>query len=239
MTSLPAYLYLFGKKKYASTKLTTLIQKTPTRQTLSPRFFSNYLRLNPYGKNLAINRLDIDKINKKLKAFPIFKSIDAEMTKEGALQINYFLRNPEYQLKDYTNCGIDDEGFLMPLTPFYTPKKLTQVFLGLDKLDFSKAYQVSLANEVIHFFRLNQLDQLTVTMIDLSKMKAVIKSHQEVIVTIEFLDKKHYLRLHPQNINKGLTRYVSLFKEPSLRQKILGSCLFDARISKFATLKSL
>lgn len=219
--------------------LTTLIQKTPTRQTLSPRFFSNYLGLNPQGKNLAIKRLDIDKINKKLKSFPIFKSIDAEMTKEGALQVSYFLRNPEYQLKDYSHCGVDEEGFIVPLTPFYTPKKLTQIFLGLEQLTFLKAHHITLANQVMDFFRLHQLDQLTVAMIDLSKMKAAIKSHQEVIVTVEFLDKKHYLRLHPHYINKALIRYVSLFKEPSLREKILGHCLFDARITKFATLKSL
>jgi hypothetical protein len=239
MISLPTYLYLFGQKKLASTKLTTLIQKTPTMQALSPRFFSNYLGLNPKGKNIAIKRLDIQKINKKLKAFPIFKSIHAEFTKEGELEVNYHLRSPQYTLKDFSNCGVDEEGYLFPLAPFYTPKKLTQIYLGLQDLNFSKKHYVLLANQIIEFFNLNKLDQLSIALIDLSKMNSNLKSHQEVIVTIEFLDKKHYLRIHPQNMDKALTRYVSLFKESSIKDKIFNSCVFDARIQKFATLKAI
>lgn len=237
--SLPAYLFLFGQKNYASTTLTTLIQKTPTIQMLSPRFFSNYLGLNPSGKNIDIRKLDISKINKKLKAFPIFKTIEAEFTKEGELFVSYHLRNPQFRLKDFTNCAVDEEGFVIPLSSFYTPKNLPHLYLGLQELDFSKNHQINLANQIINFFVINNLDQLSVTLIDLSRLNSKLKSHQEVIVTIEFLDKKHFLRIHPQIIDKALIRYVSLFKENALKDKILNSCIFDARILKFATLKSV
>lgn len=237
--SLPAYLFLFGEKKYEATILTTLIQKTPTVNALSPRFFSNYLGLRPQGRNIAIRKLDIQKINKKLKAFPIFKTIEAEFTKEGQLLVNYHLRNPHFSLKDYTNCGVDEEGFIIPLTSFYTPKKLPQIYLGLEELSFTKSHDTQIANQIIDFFRKNRLDQLTVSLIDLSKTNRMLKSHKEVIVIIEFLDKKHYLRIHPENVDKALARYISLFKEPSVKSIIFNNCIFDGRIQKFATIKPI
>lgn len=237
--SLPAYLFLFGKKTQTSTRLTTLIQKTPTIQTLSPRFFSNYLGLNPCGKNIDIRKLDITKINKKLKQFPIFKNIHAEFTKDKELLLSYHLRNPCYLLKDYSNCAIDEEGYVIPLNPYYSPKKLPYLYIGIAELSWSQSYHIDLAHQVVDFFINHKIDQLSIAMIDLSRMRSNIKSHHEVIVTVEFLDKVHYLRLNPANIEKALTRYVSLFKETELRDKILGNAVFDARIQKFSTLKSV
>lgn len=235
--SLPAYLFLFGKKNLPSRLLTTLEQKTPTINSLSPRFFSNYLGLKPGGHSLNIQKLDINKISSKLKQFPIFKQIDAEFTSQGSLLVSYELRTPIYRLNDFSNCGVDVEGRLMPLVPFYSPKNLPFLYLGLDDVKWEQSQSVDFANQIVDFFNQNGLDRLEIIMIDLSRLKSPLKSHREVIVTVRFLDKIHYLRINANFLNKALSRYASLFKEPKLKDKLFDHCVFDARIMKFATLR--
>lgn len=237
--SLPAYLYLFGKKYQRPVLLKALIQKTPTIDQLSPRFFSDYLGLSPLGQPLILKRLDAVKIQNRLKEFPVFKSIEAEFTPLGELCVSYDLRRPLFELYDYKNCGLDKEGFITPLVPFYSPKKLPQIYLGLKQLSWDEPHNISQALDIVDFFEKNQFQGINLKRIDLSRLNHKLISHREIIVIVSVGNVDHYLRIHPSLIQKALVRYVSIFLEPKLKKTISKSCVFDARISKFATIKNL
>lgn len=237
LVSLPTYLFLFGKKEDKVFLLRTIIQKTTTINPLSPRFFSDYLGLSPSGKALNLHKLDESKIQKKLQEFPIFKTIQAQLSEQGELLVSYELRKPIFILSDYGNLGLDAEGYILPLKPYYSPKILPQVYLGIEHFQWNHKHPISHALEVLSFFQKQHNDAFSIQTIDLSRLSHKIPAHREVIVTMVFLNKKHYLRLHPDRIEMALKRYIHLFTEAKLQSQLAKSFIFDARITKFATLK--
>jgi len=237
LISLPAYLVLFGEKEKPSVLLKTLIQKTPTSQALSARFFSDYLGLSPGGRFQILQKLDLSKIQKKLEEFPIFKHVHAEFTPIGELLVSYELRKPVLALKDYAQLGVDAEGMIVPIAPYYSPKRLPEVYLGLKTIEWNRAQQVNQALDIMAYFDHHALETFTLKLIDLSRLTHSIPSHREIIVTISIFNKNHYLRLNPQHVDRALHRYMRLFKEAKLKNQLHESIIFDARITKFATLK--
>ena len=236
--SLPAYLILFGKKNEQAVILNVLIQKTPTLNALSPRFFSDYLGLCPNGRPLLLKKLDQLKIQKKLQEFPVFKTIQSELTHGGELIVSYELRKPLYILKDYDNLGLDQEGVIIPITPYYSPKKLPEVYLGLDKVTWNKKHKIEYAHQIVSYFNKYRLDIFNIKLIDLSLLDHAIPAYREVVLTVEVFGHSHYLRINPQHVEKALDRYIRLFKEAKLMGQLQKPVIFDARILKFAVLKN-
>jgi len=236
---LPVYLILFGKKETSPLYLKTIVQKTTTIESLSPRFFSDYLGLSPKGRSLHIQNLDIRKIQKKLSEFPIFEKVQSEFTPQGELLVSYELRRPLFSLLDFSNCGLDSLGFFIPMAPYYSPKKLASIFLGIKNLEWNKAYDIKEAVEILNFFSPYLSEDFNIKLIDLSHLKESIPARREIIVTIAFAKASHFLRLNPKHLHKALDRYMLLFKEPTLQEQIIRDVIFDARISRFATLKKL
>jgi len=238
IVSLPVYLYLFVQKEKTPIYLTTLIQKTHGLDSVSARFFSDYLGLYPYGMPLKIKRLDAKKIEKKLRDFPIFQDVDVEFTPQGELLVTYDLRKPLFYLRDYNNCALDFEGRVLPLVPFYSPKKLPHIYLGLQRLLWNQSHDIELASSIIRYFNHDRLQLFELKLIDLSKLKALVPSHREVILTLSISGHLHYLRINPGHWHRALNRYIRLFEEAKLSKTLDQDVIFDARISKFATLKT-
>jgi len=236
---LPVYLWLHGEKQKQALILTTLVQKTPTRTYLSPRFFSDYLSLSPKGQKITLSLLDVKKIEKKLAAFPLFAHIEAKISNSGELILSYELREPRFFLGDYSGLGLDKEGRIIPLQPFFSPKILPRVWLGLDKIDWNKAYGIEKAEAIALFFEMAPYRDFQLQSIDLSQLLHPIVAHHEIIVKVGHFGSLHYLRIHPQRIEQALKRYVKIFEEESLNNYSGSSFIFDARVKKFATLKVL
>ncbi len=236
---LPAYLWLYGEKKTYALTLTTLVQKTPTRTYLSPRFFSDYLALSPKGQKITLSLLDVKKIEKKLAAFPLFAHIEAKISNSGELILSYELREPRFFLGDFSDLGLDKGGRVIPLKPFFSPKILPCVWLGLHKIDWTRAYLIEKAVEVALFFEDTTYRNFQLESIDLSRLDHPITAHHEIIVKVLHFGNVHYLRIHPDRIAQALKRYAKIFDEDSLQNYSRSSFVFDARIKKFATLKVL
>ncbi len=206
---------------------------------MSPRFFSDYLKLAPRGKLLKIKTLDHNSIQKKLLEFPVFQSILSDVTEQGDLVVSYQLRKPLFRVHDYNNCGLDQQGYIIPLAPFYSPKNLPKIYLGLKTLSWSRVDEIDKACQVLNFFNQKSQEVFKVAMIDISTLQDPRVYRREVIVTLIVRDQTHYLRINSLFIEKALQRYVRLFEEPKLDSELNSCVIFDARICKFATLKKL
>jgi hypothetical protein len=239
VVSLPTYLYLYGKKETKPKVLTTLIQKTSFSTPISPRFFSDYLMLNPSGKWLEISKLDETKIENKLKEFPIFDKIQAHILSTGELEIAYDLKKPQFLLADFTNLAIDPKGSIFPLRPFFPPKKIPQVYLGIQSIDWKSINNIKKALQIQKILDEILDDEIDIEMIDLSNQDHKVSSLKQIVVTLSYKGIKHYLRLSPDHLEKALLRYLTLYKENDLNEFLSSNLVFDARFKKFATLKML
>lgn len=237
--SLPVYLLLFAEKAKTPVHLKTLIQKTPSLNSLSPRFFSDYLSLRPKGNYLKIDKLDIGKINSKLESFPIFKKVEAVFSHQGQLEIYYELRTPYAYLKDFSQLALDQEGYVIPANLFFSPKKLPFVYLGLHSITWNSSHDMTLVKQIIDAIAPFENQTLKLELIDVSLLSHKLASHREVVVTVSYNKHSHYLRIKPQLVDLAISRYVQLFHEKHLGSTLDQDLIFDARISKFATLKPL
>ena len=66
---------------------------------------------------------------------PLIKKASIKKIPPGTLYIEYQMRVPLAYLGDYTNTALDEEGYLFPFSPFFTPKKLPIIYLGLQQDD--------------------------------------------------------------------------------------------------------
>jgi len=117
----------------------------------------------------------------------------------NTLIINYIARKPMAFLSDYENVVIDDEGALFPLSPYYTPKVLPKVYMGIQIEPF--AYGIIedekwiIAKEILIYFKRLNVKGLRVHKIDVSKIRADSMGKREVILTLyDKLGKKEYIR---------------------------------------------
>ena len=82
-----------------------------------------------YWKSHVLQKPFVKKI-RSTDQHPIFRDFNPTMLSLDSLNIDYQVRTPAFKVQDYKNLGLDEEGVLIPLHPFHTPKKVPLVFLG-------------------------------------------------------------------------------------------------------------
>jgi hypothetical protein len=66
-----------------------------------------------------------------LLACPLISEAKVKRVPPGTLYIDYSIRKPIACLADYQNIGLDRDGYIFPIAPFYSPKNLPEIYLGL------------------------------------------------------------------------------------------------------------
>jgi hypothetical protein len=79
----------------------------------------------------SLYTLDCKKAALKLLSSPLISEASVKKVFPGTLYIEYEIRKPIAYLADYQNIGIDREGYLFPMSPFFSPKELPELYLGL------------------------------------------------------------------------------------------------------------
>ncbi len=162
---------------------------------------------------------------KKLIQSALIKEV--KLTKEypNSLIIDYTTREPIAYLSDYENLVVDQDGVLFPLSPFFTPKVLPEVYLGIkiEPFKYGKLCdeKLELALKILNLFEQYHIKGLTIKKIDISKLRVESLGQQEIVITlIEELGKKNYLRflrLTHDHYPEELEHFFSL-KQMSLPQ---------------------
>ncbi|PCI76715.1 hypothetical protein COB21_04100 [Candidatus Aerophobetes bacterium] len=159
------------------------------------------LELFKYIGNLeepVINNKKIKLLTKRLLNLPMIESGFIKK-RRSTLVIGYQLRTPLFILEDYENIGIDKEGFLFPLYPFYAVQKRVKLLLGckfqqaplgiaIDDVKFQKVLQLyphlSLPDESL--LRLELIDVSLIDAMSLGSRKIVVHylwNDAQVVVT--------------------------------------------------------
>lgn len=107
-----------------------IIQTGPVKEALRTVYLAELLGLS-LDKPTNLFQFDIKQAEKQLLSSPVIKTATVKRVPPDILYIDYSVRQPIAMLYDYFNSAIDEEGYIFPIQPFFTPKRLPEVYLGL------------------------------------------------------------------------------------------------------------
>lgn len=143
---------------------------------------------------------DLVKAQNRLKSNPLIRSATVKKIPPKTIYVDYALRKPIAFLGDYSNTAIDNEGYLFPFKPFFTPKSLPEIVVGLtsfgdpsDDVDSGcwgkslKGQRAKLALKIYQLVQKNfcQDGMTRLIKIDTSKAYALSYGQRQIVVVLE------------------------------------------------------
>jgi hypothetical protein len=129
-----AYLFWTHQKQYRlkdpKYKVVAMIQTGPEKEALKTSYLAEILGL-ANDVPLSLYSIDLKRAREKLLSSPLIAQAKVQRIPPGTLYVDYEVRKPVAWLADYQNTAIDAEGYLFPVAPFFAPKHLPEVYLGL------------------------------------------------------------------------------------------------------------
>lgn len=227
--------YRHVKELYASDetyRIAAIVQATPDKEALKTAYFSELLDLS-IDRPSNLYRFNSKEARRKLLASPLIKEAQVKKVRPGMIFIDYVLRKPKAFLIDYTNTAIDADWVALPFNPFFTPKRLPEVYLGIAKPDegsllsggaWGKPLQgerVELAKSLFALLEKYATDSLHIERIDVSCAFAPSCGQRQIVVMIEqqimnravLLRIPLILRLSTDHYVQGIENYFVLHAE--------------------------
>lgn len=234
-----AYLTWFGAAYFWSVRsddskyeIIAIVQTGPEKEALRTNFLAELLMLSvDRPKNLY--KFDLNEGREKLLAFPLIKEASIKRIPPGTLYVDYTVRKPVAFLADLSNTALDADGHLIPFKPFFSPKKLPTLLLGITneeqlawgmKLHTDKS---KLAFEILSTLgSMANLAKFSASRIDVSRAYAPSLGMRQVVIILEEESADHTpsspltrtLLLNPENIREGLGRFAALQASPEWNQ---------------------
>ena len=111
-------------------RIVAIVQTGPEKEALKSAYLAELLNLSA-DVPTQLYALDLKQALNKLLASPLIVNAEIKRVPPGTLFIDYTVRKPLALLSDYSNTAIDREGCLFPVAPFFSPKQLPEIYLGL------------------------------------------------------------------------------------------------------------
>lgn len=108
----------------------SIIQTGPQKEALRTEYLAELLGISldrPYSSLT----FDLEKAKERLLQSPLISRVEVKLIRPNAVYIDYTVRQPIAWIEDYANIVIDKEGYLFPFSPFFSPKNLPALYLGL------------------------------------------------------------------------------------------------------------
>lgn len=207
-------------------KITAIIQTGPEKEALKTAYLAELLGLSvDHPQNLYA--FDLKEGEKKLLSSPLIKKAEIKRLPPSTLYIDYEIRKPIAYLADFENAGIDEEGYVFPIEPFFSPKRVPEIYLGLpEKNEFPiKGPYLDLALNILKFLESAPWEEgLQVLRIDVSSAFEPSLGRREVVLTTEeeismrnekgriFCKFPKIIRLCPKDYDRQLVNFFKLQK---------------------------
>lgn len=218
----------------------TLVQTGPKKNALTSEYLAELMGLS-VDQPTNIFEFNEKTAEEALKSSPVIKEANVRRIKPNTIYIDYVMREPKAWLYEYENTAIDEEGYLFPVYPFFSPKELPELHLGLfpfmvppknSDLPVGK-WHIPLSGKYVSLGLdlLKQTQGLNVLRIDASKAYAPTLGSREIVLYFEDEiilknDQKEHLcifprlvRLSTKNYKKELHYYRELRTEMLANEK--------------------
>lgn len=211
------------------TRVRSIVQTGPQREALKTEYLAEVLGICADQPQEATN-LDLKQLQARLLASPLISEATLKICKPNLLYIDYTVRQPIAYLADFENVAIDKEGYPFPFSPFFSPKNLPEIYLGLspfgkkpqtpDKPFFAwghslKGRDLDLAFNILSFAS----EELHITRIDTSLAFLESYGARQIVLRVEdtlYQGKEQpillarLLRLSTDGYEKQLSNYLKL-----------------------------
>jgi len=251
------YLHIKGRKYHDDQyRIVALVQSTPQAGSLKTVYLAEVLGLSvDHPENLY--QFDAHAATGAMLANPLIKDAVIRKILPGTLYVHYCLRVPCAVAADFTNTVIDDEGYLFPYKPFFTPKRLPSIALGIKESEckwgacVKDRLPVQLAFELISEFEKLEQDQFSLKHVDAVNANGGSYGRREIVLILE---EKHpstqsqspgsnsevYLRLGADHWARDLANFSvlqsALLKGMKAEEKS-SSMVIDFRVPHLAFLR--
>ena len=112
-------------------RIVAIVQSTPQADSLKTAYLAEILDLS-LDRPANLYQFDSDEGVLTLLSNSLIKEASIRKIHPGTLLISYQMRTPVAYVGEYANTVIDEEGVLFPFRPFFTPKRLPVLYLGID-----------------------------------------------------------------------------------------------------------
>lgn len=213
-------------QKEQELKITAIAQTGPVKEGLKTDCLAEILSLSLDQQA----RLSLEKMKECFLALPLIENGEISMFDQETLYIDYELRSPIFYVLDLVNGALDKEGAIFPFSPYYTPKHLPSLFLGLERApNWGERVEDQKIQMAVFFHALFGEKLL---MVDLSRITEVSRGQRELTLKLQGEGKGvHLLRLTPRRYLSQLERYKKLIPEIKDQDYII-----DLRIPSLAYL---
>lgn len=230
-------------------QIIAIMQETVTPESLQTNYLAELLDLS-LDRPTNLYQFDLTIAAQRLRASPLIKQAQIKKIRPGTLFIKYQMRKPHLFLEDLTNTAMDEEGFLFPFAPFFTPKKLPTVYLGWNSAHYQRGMtikndaQMKLAMELLDLVDKRFPNRsLRVKRLDLSKSDEERIGRREIVMELihenEAGTNVYLIRMNPKKYFDNLQSFIALYdylnNNPGLYQG--SSLVIDLRSSSFAFIK--
>jgi len=214
-----------NERLYSTTyQIKSILQTGPEKEALKTSYLAEILGLS-LDKPTQLYAFDLKQGEKHLLSSPLIASAKLKRMAPETLYIDYEVRKPVARLADYKNIAMDMGGFLFPLAPFFSPKHLPEIYLGLPAFISWKLEnpRLDLALEILRFVEAAPWKEgLRVQRIDVSNAFTTSLGQREIVLFTEeelFIPQKEgevvfvfpkILRLTPKDYKQQLSNFFSL-----------------------------
>lgn len=223
-------------------RIVAIVQATPSKEPLKTVYLTEILGLS-VDKPDNLYRFNSVEARRKLLASALIKEAKVKKIRPGMIYVDYELRTPIAFLIDYTNTAIDENWVPMPFKPFFTPKKLPEVYLGIANRDEGfpvsggewgvrlEGDHVALAKEILaHLNERYIFNKTHLKRIDVSNAFSSSYGQRQIVVILEeevmrvekgnsiLIRLPRIVRLSTENYAQGLANYFAL--QPTLLSKM-------------------
>lgn len=220
--------YTFMKKRKEKQFLSYIIQTGPQKEALLSDYLAELIDLS-VDKPVFFTSFNVEEAKNRLLTSSVINEVQVKKIKPNMLYIDYTIRKPTLWAIDFFNAALDKEGVIIPMHPFFSPKKMPEIYLGEKGLQESgemafgvkvKGFYVDLAFSILELLLDKGKDLFFVKRVDVSESLAPSLGKREVIVIIENelyqkstdnpIISSHFLRLTPKHYSQEIANYLKL-----------------------------
>ena len=111
--------------------ITAVVQTGPEKQALNTDYLAEVMDLS-VDDPTPVKAFSIKAATQKLLESPVIQEASVQLVSPGIVYVDYTMRHPIALLRDFENVALDATGTLFPFSPFYSPKNLPEIYLGLE-----------------------------------------------------------------------------------------------------------
>lgn len=204
-------------------RVATIMTTGPEKEPLKTAYLAELLGLSA-DRPTPLYAINPKIAEAKLLSSPLIAHAKVKRIPPATLYIDYEVRKPVAWLADYTNTGIDREGCLFPVAPFFSPKHLPEIYLGLPpfthwRIAMKNPY-LQIAFEVLRFLdaapwkeglRIKRIDVSNAFAPTLGQREIVIFTEEELVLPQDVVCVfPKILRLAPKDFAQQLGNFFAL-----------------------------